>query len=99
MAKKRKTRTRTRTVVRTVRRGLISNSLVAGAIGGAIASVIPDDALWGLGDGLAVTATGYLMRNRTLQTLGAFMLGAKIPSMIGGLFGGKKGGTSLSGFL
>jgi len=98
MAKKRKTRTRTRTVVRTVRRGLISNSLIAGAIGGAIASVIPDDALWGFGDGLGVTAVGYLMRNKTLQTLGAFMIGAKIPSAIGGIFG-KKGGTSPSGFL
>ena len=98
MAKKRKTRTRTRTVVRTVRRGLISNSLIAGAIGGAIASVIPDDALWGFGDGLGVTAVGYLMRNKTLQTLGAFMIGAKIPSVVGGLFG-KKGGTSPSGFL
>ena len=98
MAKRRKTRTRTRTVTRVVRRGLISNSLIAGAIGGAIASVIPDDALFGLGDGIAVTATGYLMRNKTLQTLGAFMIGAKIPSMMGGLFG-KKGGTSPSGFL
>ena len=99
MAKKRKTRTRTRTVTRVVRRGLISNSLIAGAIGGAIASVIPDDALWGFGDGLGVTAVGYLMRNKTLQTLGAFMIGAKIPSAIGGLFSGKKGGTSPSGFL
>ncbi len=98
MAKRRKTKTRTRTIVRTVRRGLISNSLIAGAIGGAIASVIPDDALWGLGDGLGVTAVGYLMRNRTLQTLGAFMIGAKLIPMVGGLFG-KKGGTSPSGFL
>jgi len=98
MAKRRKTRTRTRTVTRVVRRGLISNSLIAGAIGGAIASVIPDDALFGFGDGLGVTAVGYLMRNRTLETLGAFMIGAKIPSMVGGLFG-KKGGTSPSGFL
>ena len=98
MAKRRKTRTRTRTVTRVVRRGLISNSLIAGAIGGAIASVIPDDALFGFGDGLGVTAVGYLMRNRTLETLGAFMIGAKIPSVVGGLFG-KKGGTSPSGFL
>jgi len=101
MAKKRKVRTRTRTVTRTITRtrGILSNSLVSGAIAGAIASIIPDDVLWGMGDALGVTATGYLMNNRTLQTLGAFMLGAKIPSAIGGLFGGKKGGTSPSGFL
>ena len=98
MAKRRKTRTRTRTVTRVVRRGLISNSLIAGAIGGAIASVIPDDALWGFGDALAVTATGYLMRNKTLEVLGAFMLGSKLIPAFGGLFG-KKGGTSPSGFL
>ena len=98
MAKKRKTRTRTRTVVRTVRRGLISNSLIAGAIGGAIASVIPDDALWGFGDALGVTAVGYLMRNKTLEVLGAFMLGSKLIPAFSGLFG-KKGGTSPSGFL
>ena len=98
MAKRRKTRTRTRTVTGVVRRGLISNSLIAGAIGGAIASVIPDNALWGFGDGLGVTAVGYLMKNKTLQTLGAFMIGAKIPSVVGGLFG-KKGGASPSGFL
>jgi len=85
--------------VRTVRRGLISNSLIAGVIGGAIASVIPDDALWGFGDALGVTVTGYLMRNRTLQTLGAFMIGSKLIPAFGGLFSGKKSGTSPSGFL
>jgi len=99
MAKKRKTRTRTRTVTRVVRRGLISNSLIAGAIGGAIASVIPDDALWGFGDALGVTAVGYLMRNKTLEVLGAFMLGSKLIPVMGGLFSGKKSGTSPSGFL
>ena len=97
---KRRSRTRTRTIVRTVTRtrSLLSGSLIAGAIGGAIASIIPDDALWGLGDGIGVTVAGYLMKNKTLQTLGAFMIGAKLMPAISGIFG-KKGGTSPSAFL
>ncbi|RLG70525.1 MAG: hypothetical protein DRO04_01795 [Candidatus Iainarchaeum archaeon] len=97
MAKRRRSRTRTRTVVRTVRRSLISNSLIAGAVGGAIASIIPDDALFGFGDGLGVFAVGHLMKNKTLQTLGAFMIGAKLIPAFSGIFGRK--GSSPSSFL
>ena len=94
-AKKRKTRTRT--VIRTVRRGIIGKGLLGGIIAGAISSFIPDDAIFGLGDALGVTAVGYFMNNKTLQTLGGFLLGGKLIGALGGIFGHK--GTSPSGFL
>ena len=97
MAKRRKTRTRTVTRVITRRGGF--GAIVNGVIAGAVASIIPDSALWGLGDAIGVTAVGYLTKNKTIQALGGFMLGGKLLSAIGSELFGKKGGTSPSGFL
>jgi len=98
MPAKKKTRTKTRTVIRTVRRGIIGKGLLSGIVAGTICSFIPDDAIFGLGDALGVTAVGYFMNNKTLQTLGGFLLGGKLIGALSGIFG-HKGGSSPSGFL
>lgn len=97
MARRKRRYTRTRTVYRTVRsrsRSLFGagafKNILNGVIGGAVIGFVPDDAVFGFGDALALSGIGWFTGDRTLQTLGGMMLGEK-------LLGRFPGGGSSSG--
>jgi len=89
MARRRRTsapRTRTRTVTRYARKAGI-NSLIkpmaAGVITGVAQSFIPNNALGGYGDTIVPLAVGYIMKDKALQTIGAYQLGIKLAGSVG----------------
>lgn len=68
----------------------IIKAMVAGTITGALQNAIPDNALGGYGDVAALGVVGAVTKNKTLQTLAGYQLGAKLASG----FTGQTGTTS-----
>lgn len=66
-------------------------NIIDGAMTGAIQGIIPDNALWGFGDSLAVLGVGWFRKNATLQTIGGYQLGLKLASQMAGGKGGAAG--------
>lgn len=91
MARRKKRRTYTRRAKRYTR-GLFGMSNMqtiiknagAGALVGFLQSKVPNDALGGYGDSLVPLGVGMVMKNHTLQTLGAYQLGIKLASNFAG---------------
>jgi len=92
MARRRRAaaRSRTRTVTKYVRsraRGSnlksLINPMVAGVVTGMAQSFIPNNALGGYGDSLVPIGVGYIMKDKALQTIGAYQLGIKLAGSIG----------------
>lgn len=87
MAKRKSSGTRTRTVTKYVRSRASGKSLkamtkplMAGVVTGVVQQLVPNGALGGYGDALVPVATGYIMNDKTLMTIGAYQLGAKLAS-------------------
>ena len=63
-------------------KGLI-RPITAGVITGVAQSFVPNDALGGYADSLVPIGVGYFMKDKALQTIGAYQLGIKIANSIG----------------
>lgn len=100
MARRKRRRTYRRRAKRYVRRrgGLSSlktlmKPMTAGIVTGVAQSYIPNDALGGYADSAVPIAVGYLMKDKALQTIGAYQLGVKIANNLGAPSGSLGGGT------
>lgn len=68
-----------------------NKAIVGGIIAGAAATMIKRYVNAPFADDIAVLGTGIVMKDRTLQTIGAVGLGSDLGSMFGGGNGGNGG--------